>query len=58
MLTRTTEFYETLPSKCCDTCGEPLEEMADCYTSTCTKCKGHTFYPLSPIIPGPTAHPE
>ncbi|TVY10254.1 protein YhfH [Paenibacillus cremeus] len=48
MLMRTTEFYESLPLKCCDACGETMEEMADCYSSTCNKCRGLTFYPLSP----------
>jgi hypothetical protein len=50
MLMRTTEFYETLPLKCCDTCKEIMEEMADCYSNTCTKCQGITFYPLSPSV--------
>jgi hypothetical protein len=49
MLMRTSEFYESLPTKCCDTCNEIMEEMADCYSSTCTKCQGVTFYPLSPL---------
>jgi hypothetical protein len=48
MLMRTTEFYESLPLRCCDTCKEIMEEMADCYSSTCIKCQGITFYPLSP----------
>ncbi|AEI38985.1 protein YhfH [Paenibacillus mucilaginosus] len=46
---RSSEFYENLPLKCCDTCGSAIEEMADCYSSTCTSCRGLTFYPLSPL---------
>ncbi|SFL10422.1 YhfH-like protein [Paenibacillus sp. 1_12] len=49
MLMRTTEFYESLPAKRCNTCSETMEEMADCYSNTCTKCQGLTFYPLSPL---------
>lgn len=51
MLSKPSEFYSTLPQKVCDTCGETLEELADCYSSTCPKCKGDTFYPLSPVHP-------
>ncbi|UUZ82864.1 YhfH family protein [Paenibacillus sp. P26] len=53
MLMRTSEFYDNLPLKACDTCGEVMEEMADCYSCTCPRCKGMTFYPLSPVpVPG------
>ncbi|MFC6231780.1 protein YhfH [Paenibacillus allorhizosphaerae] len=59
---RSSDFYESLPPRCCDTCGEPMEELADCYICTCTACQGITFYPLSPAVsytPGspPTAGP-
>ncbi|MCZ8514064.1 YhfH family protein [Paenibacillus filicis] len=47
----TSEFYDALPLKACDTCGETMEELADCYSNTCPKCKGLTFYPLSPVTP-------
>ncbi len=49
MFMRTSEFYENLPAKCCTSCKEPLEELADCYSPTCPKCRGVTFYPLSPV---------
>jgi hypothetical protein len=49
MILRTSDFYESLPAKCCSICNEILEEMADCYSSTCTKCQGVTFYSLSPL---------
>ncbi|SDD77824.1 YhfH-like protein [Paenibacillus sp. UNCCL117] len=58
MFMRTSEFYENLPAKCCTSCQEPLEEMADCYSSTCPKCRGVTFYPLSPIHSVPPDNPE
>ncbi|WP_248931029.1 protein YhfH [Paenibacillus hamazuiensis] len=45
----TTEFYKTLPVRSCTQCGEVLEEMADCYSCVCDKCRGMTFYPLSPM---------
>jgi hypothetical protein len=57
MLRKPTEFYASLPPKCCDHCGDAMEEMADCYSNTCTKCKGTTFYPLSPIHSSPTVTP-
>ncbi|WP_281890314.1 protein YhfH [Paenibacillus sp. YYML68] len=56
---RTSEFYEQLPTRRCDTCSEPLEEMADCHSCTCTKCRGVTFYPLSPLQPSlPLMHQQ
>ncbi|WP_284643597.1 protein YhfH [Paenibacillus silviterrae] len=55
MLKKTSDFYASLPAKCCDRCGDVLEEMADCYRCTCTKCTGETFYPLSPLSAAPVS---
>lgn len=49
MIKSSMEFYESLPEKCCTHCGEPLEELADCYSSICHPCQGVTFYALTPI---------
>ncbi|WP_246627514.1 protein YhfH [Paenibacillus solanacearum] len=47
---RSSDFYDSLPPRCCDTCGELMEELADCYVCTCTTCRGVTFYSLSPAV--------
>ncbi len=32
------EFFASLPSKFCQTCGSPIQELADCYLSQCHEC--------------------
>jgi hypothetical protein len=48
MLMNSTDLMNSLPQRSCSVCGAVLEEMADCYESTCISCKGVTFYPIYP----------
>jgi predicted nucleic acid-binding Zn ribbon protein len=49
MLMPMTEFFNTLPTRNCCECNDQLEEMADCYSTTCESCNGTVYYPLSPL---------
>jgi len=46
MLMKSTLFLETLGPKCCNRCGEAIEELADCYPNTCFKCNDGSFYSI------------
>ncbi|WP_426448264.1 protein YhfH [Paenibacillus sp. S-38] len=35
-------------SKSCTQCGEVMEELFDCHISTCSSCRGYTFYDIKP----------
>ncbi|TBL75769.1 protein YhfH [Paenibacillus thalictri] len=50
MLQSPVAFLETLEPKCCGTCGEVIEEYADCYHNICYNCTDTTFYALSPVF--------
>lgn len=34
------EFFQNLPSKYCQKCGEEIEEQHECYGNVCHKCIG------------------
>ncbi|WP_075047857.1 protein YhfH [Bacillus andreraoultii] len=34
------EFFQNLPAKFCQNCGEEIEEQHECYGNTCYKCIG------------------
>jgi predicted nucleic acid-binding Zn-ribbon protein len=40
------EFFKTLPDRCCTQCGKVLVEQADCYVTECPECDHQYFYPI------------
>ncbi|WP_127606368.1 protein YhfH [Paenibacillus sp.] len=49
MMMKSTRFLETLEPKCCEKCGQSVEQLADCHTNVCFQCNESNFYPLSPV---------
>ncbi|AEI44746.1 protein YhfH [Paenibacillus mucilaginosus] len=40
--------FSLISSKSCTQCGEAMEELFDCHISTCSTCRGYTFYDIKP----------
>lgn len=42
------DFFENLTPKSCSTCGEQIEELADCYQNKCDPCEDTQYYSFTP----------
>ncbi|WP_127579304.1 protein YhfH [Paenibacillus koleovorans] len=48
MLIPAKDFFDNLPVKQCDKCGNPLEEQNECYVTQCPDCQDSSLYSSFP----------
>lgn len=47
MLIPVQKFFSSLAEKCCNRCGQSIQEQADCYQTICNACGDAYFYSLN-----------
>lgn len=52
MLIPVQTFFNSLPEKSCNRCGQSIEEQADCYQNICNSCGDAYFYSLNNQVGG------